>query len=168
MTRRGASGRTTIADADVNLVEGGARMPHLEYANDRAAMDVEFPSLSVPSDVGDNHEDFWDTWDKVLLRGQEIAEEVGRRMAQQGRRRYEEVDNKEVPEKPNVKVAADTSCATVAKPTCPGGSTTGGALQDDVWTTTCRTVRQSFCASPLHSVDNTLAVPRKVQFSNGS
>jgi hypothetical protein len=164
MTRRGASGRTTIADADVNLVEGGARMPHLEYANDRAAIDVEFPSLSEPSDVGDNHEDFWDTWDKVLLRGQEIAEEVGRRMAQQGRRRYEEVDKTE---EPNVKVATDAPCATVVKTTCPGGSTTGGALQDDV-PTTSRTVRQSVSASPLHSVDNTLAVPRRVQFSNGS
>jgi len=91
MTRRGESGRRTIADADANLLAGDrARMPHLEFQGNQAAMDAEFPSLSVPSDIGDNHEDQWDTWDKVLIRGKEIAEEIGHRMAVEGRRRIED------------------------------------------------------------------------------
>ncbi len=90
LTRRAETGRTTIADADANnLIEGRARMPHLEFQGDSAALDAAFPSLSVPSDVGDDNEGLWDTWDKLLVRGREIAEEIRQRMVSEGRRRCE-------------------------------------------------------------------------------
>ena len=90
LTRRGESGKTTIADVDLNqLAEGTGRMPHLEYRNS-AELDAAFPSLSVPSDVGDDHEPLWDSWDKILLRGQEIIQEIQDRMTSEGRRRCEE------------------------------------------------------------------------------
>ena len=88
--RKGASGCTTIADADVSLAtEGGARMPHLEYS-DTAALNEAFPSITVPTDVGDEHEHMWDTWDKIYQRGQEIADAISAKMASQGRRRCED------------------------------------------------------------------------------
>ena len=90
MSQALTSGKTTIADADLNqLAEGIGRMPHLEYRNP-AELDAAFPSLSVPSDVGDDHEPLWDSWDKILLRGQEIIQEIQDRMTSEGRRRCEE------------------------------------------------------------------------------
>jgi len=90
MTRQGKSGKTTIADADLHqLAEGVGRMPHLEYKTS-AELDAAFPSLSVPSDVGDDYEPLWDSWDKILIRGQEIIQEIQNRMTTEGRRRCEE------------------------------------------------------------------------------
>ena len=64
-------------------------MPHLEYS-DPAALDEAFPSIAVPTDVGDDHEHMWDTWDKIYQRGQEIADAISAKMASQGRRRCED------------------------------------------------------------------------------
>ena len=61
-TRRGASDRVTMGNADLqHLEEGNPRMPHLEFP-DINDLDQHFPSLSVPEDVGDDHEVHWDSW----------------------------------------------------------------------------------------------------------
>ena len=91
--RRTETGKTIIADADMethSLEQASARMPHLEF-DSAEALDKAFPSLSVPSDVGDEHEGHWDSWDKIFQRGQEIIEEITSTMATQGRRRCEAV-----------------------------------------------------------------------------
>ena len=87
--RQGTTQKATIGDADLQYVaEGRPRMPHLDYdSND--ALDRAFPSLSVPTEVGDNHEAMWDSWDKLYMRGQEIIERIQQNMDSSGRRRCE-------------------------------------------------------------------------------
>jgi hypothetical protein len=87
--RQGTTQKVTIGDADLRYVaEGRPRMPHLDY-NSKDDLDKAFPSLSVPTEVGDNHESMWDSWDKLYLRGQEIFEKIKQNMDSSGRRRCE-------------------------------------------------------------------------------
>ena len=89
-TRTAESGKTTIADADLNACESDVAvpsMPHLECSSDR--LDFEYPSLSVPSEIDDCHETDWDSWDKVYARGLEIIEQIRTKTVNEGRRRCE-------------------------------------------------------------------------------
>ncbi len=89
-TRRGNSDRVTMGGTELqHLEEGNPRMPHLEYPN-LDDLTRTFPSLSVPADVGDDHEVHWDSWDKIYQRGQEIIDQIQNTMDTQGRRRNED------------------------------------------------------------------------------
>ncbi len=70
-------------------------MPHLDM--DSNNLDLHFPTLSVPHDVDDGHEELWDSWDKVLQRGLEIVAEIQARMTNEGRRRCEQEAVKTMP-----------------------------------------------------------------------
>ena len=89
--RRTHTGKSTISEADVGTLEslGEVRpaMPHLQLSSDD--LDRQFPTLSVPHDVDDGHEELWDSWDKVLQRGLEIVADIQARMHSEGRRRCE-------------------------------------------------------------------------------
>ena len=89
-TRRTETGKTNIAEADLNQVhsEGEYHFPHLTY-NKADQLDAAYPSVSVPTEVDDMHEPLWDSWDKILLRGNEIIGEIVRKTATEGRRRCE-------------------------------------------------------------------------------
>ena len=89
-TRRGNSDRVTMGGTELqHLEESNPRMPHLEYPN-LEDLSRNFPSLSVPADVGDDHEVHWDSWDKIYQRGQEIIDQIQNTMDTQGRRRNED------------------------------------------------------------------------------
>ena len=87
-TRAGESGRKTIAEADLNAAEHEPYfvMPHLEYTQD--ALDVVYPSLVTAQNVPESDELNWDSWDKVLLWGEEIVKEIRERTISDGRRRW--------------------------------------------------------------------------------
>ena len=91
LTRRAQTGKTVISEADLGALESmgetEARMPHLEMTT--IELNRMHPTLSVPRDVDDGHEDLWDSWDKVLQRGMEIVAEIQERMSTEGRRRCE-------------------------------------------------------------------------------
>ncbi len=91
LTRRTQSGKSQIAEADArsleSLGETSPQMPHLDL--NREELDRRYPTLSVPQDVDDGHEDLWDSWDKILQRGLEIVAEIQAKMTQEGRRRCE-------------------------------------------------------------------------------
>ena len=61
-------------------------MPHLEY--DREALDTIYPSIVAAQDIPESDEAQWDTWDKILLRGEEIVQEIRARTISDGRRRW--------------------------------------------------------------------------------
>jgi len=92
LTRTTESGKTTVAAADLNAFEPvagpQATMPHIECPP--AELDSEFPSMSAPEAVDDDHEEAWDSWDKVYARGLEIVEEIQNTMRHSGRRRREQ------------------------------------------------------------------------------
>ncbi len=75
LTRRTQSGKKVISEADARTLEPmgemEARMPHLEMS--LGDLNRLHPTLSVPHDVDDGHEDLWDSWDKILQRGLEIC-----------------------------------------------------------------------------------------------
>jgi len=95
LTRRTGSGKKVIAEADAwsleTVGETEARMPHLDM--DQDDLDRRHPTLSVPHDVDDGHEDLWDSWDKILQRGLEIVADIQNRMSTEGRRRCELEDS---------------------------------------------------------------------------
>ena len=62
-------------------------MPHLEY--DREALDLLYPSVNAPQDVHPNMEDNWNSWDKMMQRGEDIVSEIRQRTIVEGRRRCE-------------------------------------------------------------------------------
>jgi len=99
LTRRTESGKRVIAEADARALESMGelepRMPHLDLSAEE--LDRLHPTLSVPKDVDDGHEDLWDSWDKVLQRGMEIVAEIHNRMETQGRRRCE-LENSDEPD----------------------------------------------------------------------
>ena len=99
LTRRTESGKRVIAEADARALESMGelepRMPHLDLSAEE--LDRLHPTLSVPRDVDDGHEDLWDSWDKVLQRGMEIVAEIQSRMETQGRRRCE-LENSDGPD----------------------------------------------------------------------
>ncbi len=88
-TRTGQSGKRTIAEADLNAAEHeqAVIMPHLEFT--REALDVLYPSLMAPQNVQEDEEENWDSWDKVLAKGEQIVEEIRKRTITEGRRRCE-------------------------------------------------------------------------------
>jgi hypothetical protein len=94
-TRRTQTGKTQLAEADAGSLEpmGEMRvtMPHLVMSPKQ--LDETHPTLSVPHDVDDGHEELWDSWDKVLQRGLEIVAQIQARMTTQGRRRCEHDDS---------------------------------------------------------------------------
>ena len=61
-------------------------MPHLEYTKD--ALDIVYPSLVPAQNVPESEELNWDSWDKVLARGEEIVKEIRERTISDGRRRW--------------------------------------------------------------------------------
>jgi hypothetical protein len=97
-TRTGQSGKRTIAEADsangsrgageLNLTSGEPyEMPHIAY--DHETMNELYPSIMAPQNVLENEEHEWDTWDKVLAKGEQIVEEIRSRTISQGRKRCE-------------------------------------------------------------------------------
>jgi len=90
VTRKTESGKATISNADLHQVhsEGEYHFPHLLH-REAASLDQLYPSVSVPTEVDDNNEAMWDSWDKILLRGNEIVEEIRRKTETEGRRRCE-------------------------------------------------------------------------------
>jgi hypothetical protein len=89
-TRRTETGKSTIAEADLHQVhsEGEYHFPHLTHTN-TDELDRAYPSVSVPTEVDDCNEVLWDSWDKILLRGNEIVGEIMRKTETEGRRRCE-------------------------------------------------------------------------------
>ena len=87
-TRTGQSGKRTIAEADLNLTSCEPyEMPHIAY--DHETMNELYPSIMAPQNVLENEEHEWDTWDKVLAKGEQIVEEIRSRTISQGRKRCE-------------------------------------------------------------------------------
>jgi hypothetical protein len=88
-TRTGQTGKKTIAEADLNAAEHEPVpiMPHLEYT--REALDLVYPSLVAAQDVVESDETDWDSWDKIMVRGEEIIKEIRERTISDGRRRWQ-------------------------------------------------------------------------------
>ncbi len=111
VTRRTESGKATISSADLNEVhsEGEYHFPHIT-CKDNKSLDQSYPSVSVPTEVDDNNETMWDSWDQILLRGNEIIDEIRRKTEAEGRRRCE------LPQ------TTTTQCPTGTTAQCPTGS----------------------------------------------
>jgi hypothetical protein len=96
LTRTADTGKTTIAEADLNVCsvyEPRASMPHLDF--NEHDLDRQFPTLCVPQEIDDDNETNWDSWDKVYSRGLEIIDHIKTTMRTVGRRRCEQptIDN---------------------------------------------------------------------------
>jgi len=111
LTRTASTGRTTMAEADVNTTEFDQMMPHL--AHTREELDARHPAMNVPQEIADDKEDGWSTWDGIARRGEEIVKDIMEKMTRDGRRRCESSAG-----------AAPTSAVTTPTPTTTTTTTT--------------------------------------------
>jgi len=89
LTRTTTTGRTTIAEAEVNGIEAMTVMPHLQWSSEE--LEQRHPPMQVPKDFEVENEELWETWDGIAKRGAEIIEDVLKKMSNEGRRRCEAV-----------------------------------------------------------------------------